>query len=324
DRDKRWDRTKLAYDSMVSGTGVRAAEPVAAIERCYERGETDEFIKPIVMLDGAQPRALIRSGDGVIGVNFRADRMRQIVSALALPGFDEFDVHNRPRIELATMTEYDQTFPFAVGFGTRSISRILAEVISDADLTQLRTAETEKYAHVTYFFNGGYEVPYAGESRKLVPSQRVATYDLKPEMSAQSITDTLCKALERGEHHFYLCNYANGDMVGHTGVLEAAIQATSTVDECITRVLTAAEKVHATVIITADHGNCELMIDPASGGPHTAHTTNLVPLVIVGDDRLTQLRSGGSLRDVAPTVLRYLGVDVPTEMTGVDIREGIN
>jgi 2,3-bisphosphoglycerate-independent phosphoglycerate mutase len=317
DRDKRWDRIKLAYDVMVHGTGEPAADPLSAIRRAYEAGETDEFIKPRV-ITGA-PR--IRSGDGVFCVNFRADRMRQIVQALAAEGFSGFDVGARPAVRLVTMTQYDQTLPFQAAFGPMVLSRIVAEVLSERGKTMFRTAETEKYAHVTYFFNGGLEPPYPGEERQLVPSQKVATYDLAPEMSASGVTDVLCGALERGEHDFILCNYANGDMVGHSGVLSAAVKAVEAVDRCLARVVASAERAGATLLITADHGNCELMIDPTTDGPHTAHTTNPVPLVIVGDQAAGPLRHGGSLRDVGPTVLAMLGVEPPAEMTGRDLRK---
>ncbi len=203
------------------------------------------------------------------------------------------------------------------------MSRILAEVISDAGLTQFRTAETEKYAHVTYFFNSGVEVPFQGEERNLVDSQRVATYDLKPEMSAAGVTDVLCRAIESREHDFVLCNYANGDMVGHTGVIEATVKAVETVDVCVERALGAVEKVGGTAMVTADHGNCEVMIDPTTGGVHTAHTTNPVPFVMLGDAETRQLRSGGALCDVGPTVLGLLGLDQPSDMTGQDLREGV-
>ncbi len=205
------------------------------------------------------------------------------------------------------------------------LSRIMAEVLAERGMTQFRTAETEKYAHVTYFFNGGYEPPYKGEERLLVPSQKVATYDLMPEMSAPGVTDVLCKAIADRQHDFILCNYANGDMVGHSGVLSAAVKAVETVDTCLARVLPTADTAGATVLVTADHGNCELMIDPATGGPHTAHTTNPVPFVIVGgkDGAGTKhLRGGGSLRDVGPTILNLLGIEPPQEMTGKDLREG--
>jgi 2,3-bisphosphoglycerate-independent phosphoglycerate mutase len=318
DRDKRWERTKLAYDAMVKGVGVRVPDPITAIKQAYAAGETDEFVKPRV-ITGAP---LIREGDGIFCFNYRADRMRQIVRALAAPGFDGFDVTGRPKVRLASMTRYDETLPFPAAFEPIVLSRIVAEVLAERGKTMFRTAETEKYAHVTYFFNGGYEPPYKGEERLLVPSQKVATYDLMPEMSAPGVTDVLCKAIEEKQHDFILCNYANGDMVGHSGVLKAAIKAVETVDQCLARVLASVEKAHASVLVTADHGNCELMIDPATGGPHTAHTTNPVPLVIVGDGAgRGALRAGGSLRDVGPTILHLLGIEPPKEMTGRDLRE---
>ena len=318
DRDKRWDRTKLAYDAMVRGIGQRAPDPLTAIKQAYAAGVTDEFVKPFV-IEGAP---LIKDGDGIFCFNYRADRMRQIVRALAMPVFDGFDVKGRPDVRLVTMTRYDETFPFPAAFEPMVLSKIVAEVLSDHGKTMFRTAETEKYAHVTYFFNGGYEPPYKGEERLLVPSQKVATYDLMPEMSAPGVTDVLCKAIADKNHDFILCNYANGDMVGHSGVLPAAIKAVETVDDCMARVLNTAEQAGATVIVTADHGNCELMIDPATGGPHTAHTTNPVPIVMVGAGAGTKhLRSGGSLRDVGPTILNLLNIEPPKEMTGRDLRE---
>jgi 2,3-bisphosphoglycerate-independent phosphoglycerate mutase len=318
DRDKRWERTKLAYDAMVNGVGVQVTDPIAAIEQAYAAGETDEFVKPRV-ISGAP---LIRDGDGIFCFNYRADRMRQIVRALAVPDFDGFDVKGRPTVRLVTMTRYDETLPFPAAFEPMVLSRIVAEVLSDHGKTMFRTAETEKYAHVTYFFNGGYEPPYKGEERLLVPSQKVATYDLMPEMSAPGVTDVLCKAIADRQHDFILCNYANGDMVGHSGVLAAAVKAVETVDQCLARVLTTAETANATVLVTADHGNCELMIDPATGGPHTAHTTNPVPFVMVGEGAgAKHLRAGGSLRDVGPTILQLMGIEPPKEMTGQDLRE---
>src|SRR2546425_9181185 len=262
---------------MVKGIGVQAADPVSAIKQAYAAGETDEFVKPRVT-PGAP---LIKAGDAIFCFNYRADRMRQIVRALAAPGFDGFDVTCRPTVRLVTMTRYDATLPFPAAFEPIVLSRIVAEVLSDHGRTMFRTAETEKYAHVTYFFNGGYEPPYKGEERLLVPSQKVATYDLRPEMSAPGVTDVLCRASTARHHDFILCNYANGDMVGHSGVLRAAVQAVQTVDQCLTRVLKAAEQANATLLVTADHGNCELMIDPTTDGPHTAHTTNPVPFLMV-------------------------------------------
>src|SRR5687768_906612 len=315
DRDRRWDRTKLAYEAMVHGRGTPVEHPVLAVQAAYQRGETDEFIHPLVHVRKGLPVATMRDGDGVFFFNYRSDRMRQIVAALTVPGFEAFDVSDRPRIAPVTMTQYDQTFAIPQAFPPFSLAKILAEVLADQGRTQFRTAETEKYPHVTYFFNGGYEPPYPGEERCLIPSQRVATYDLAPEMSAVGITDALCRTIETREHDFILCNYANADMVGHTGVLPAVVRAVETVDGCLARVLTSAEKAGVSVLITADHGNCEMMVDPATGGVHTAHTTNPVPLVAVGA-RTASLRAGGSLRDVAPTVLGLLGMESPPEMTG--------
>jgi 2,3-bisphosphoglycerate-independent phosphoglycerate mutase len=320
DRDKRWPRTELWYRAMVRGEGARATDPVQAIRDAYGRGESDEFIKPIAIERDGKPVSLVRDGDAIFFFNFRADRMRQIVRAFTEEGFDGFDVSDRPQVKVATMTMYDETFTVPVAFPPFVLSRIVAEVLSEQGKTMFRTAETEKYAHVTYFFNGGFEVPYPGEERLLVPSQKVATYDLAPEMSAAGITDVLCAAIERKQHDFILCNYANGDMVGHSGVLGASVKAVETVDESLARVLKSSEKAGARVIVTADHGNCEMMIDPATGGPHTAHTTNPVPLVVVDPDGDRPLRSGGALCDVGPTLLAMLGVEQPAEMTGVDLR----
>ena len=320
DRDRRWERTRLAYEAMVHGRGNPVEHPVLAVQAAYQRGETDEFIHPLVHVRKGVPVGTMRDGDGVFFFNYRSDRMRQIVAALTQPGFDAFDVTDRPQLSGVTMTQYDQTFAIPQAFPPFSLARILAEVLADCGRTQFRTAETEKYPHVTYFFNGGYEPPYPGEERCLIPSQRVATYDLAPEMSAAGVTDALCGAIEARTHDFMLCNYANADMVGHTGVLPAVIRAVETVDQCLGRVLRSAEKVGSSVLITADHGNCEMMIDPTTGGVHTAHTMNPVPLVAVRSDAVA-LRPGGALRDVAPTVLGLLGIERPAAMTGVDLRE---
>jgi 2,3-bisphosphoglycerate-independent phosphoglycerate mutase len=320
DRDRRWERTKLAYEAMVHGRGTPVEHPVLAVQAAYQRGETDEFIHPLVHVRKGLPVATMRDGDGVFFFNYRSDRMRQIVAALTVDGFNNFAVSDRPRVAPVTMTQYDRTFAIPQAFPPFSLAQILAEALADQGRTQFRTAETEKYPHVTYFFNGGYEPPYPGEERCLIPSQRVATYDLAPEMSAVGVTDVLCRAIEAGTHDFMLCNYANADMVGHTGVLPAVVRAVETVDGCLTRVLASAEKAGSSVIITADHGNCEMMIDPVSGGVHTAHTTNQVPLVTVRGNAAS-LRTGGSLRDVAPTVLGLLGITPPAEMTGRDLRE---
>jgi 2,3-bisphosphoglycerate-independent phosphoglycerate mutase len=320
DRDRRWNRTQLAYEAMVHGVGTPVEHPVQGVQAAYQRGETDEFIKPLVHFRQGRPVATMHDGDGVLFFNYRSDRMRQIVAALAIEGFAEFDLGNRPRLACVTMTQYDQTFPIPPAFPPFTLARILADVLAGCGRSQFRTAETEKYPHVTYFFNGGHEPPYPGEERCLIPSQRVATYDLAPEMSAAGITEALCRTIESGDHDFLLCNFANADMVGHTGVLPAVIRAVETVDRCLARVLTSAEKAGISVLITADHGNCEMMIDPVTGGVHTAHTTNPVPFVAVRSEA-GSLRAGGALRDVAPTVLRLLDIAPPSEMTGRDLRE---
>lgn len=320
DRDRRWERLKRWYDVAIRGLGPTAADPLEAIEAAYNRGETDEFIPPVVLTEHDQPIAPMRDGDALICFNFRSDRMRQVLRALTDPAFDGFDTSDRPGVHVATMTSYDRTFAFPVAFAPFSMARIMAEVVSGAGRSMFRTAETEKYPHVTYFFNGGIEAPFPREHRELVPSPKVATYDLQPEMSAHGVTEVLCRAIASGEHDFTLCNFANCDMVGHTGVLPAVIKAVETVDECMGRVVAAAERAGARLLVTADHGNCELMIDPTTGGPHTAHTTNPVPLVIVDPAGDRPLRHSGALCDVGPTILSMLGLEQPADMTGRDLR----
>ena len=320
DRDNRWERVKKWYDSVM-GVGPSTSDPLAAIRGAYERNETDEFITPMVVTDGSVPVAPLRDGDAMIGFNYRSDRMRQMVRVLTQPDFAGFDVSNRPTdLHLATMTSYDESFSFPVAFPPFSMARIVAEVVSETGMTMFRTAETEKYPHVTYFFNGGLETPFAGEVRDLVPSPKVATYDLQPEMSARGVTDVLCNAIESGSYDFTLCNYANADMVGHTGSIPAVIKALECVDACLTRVVKAAERAGARLLVTADHGNCEVMIDPATGGPHTAHTTNPVPFVVLDPDGDRPMRDGGALGDVGPTILSMLGIEQPNEMTGRSLR----
>jgi 2,3-bisphosphoglycerate-independent phosphoglycerate mutase len=320
DRDRRWERTKVAYDAIVHSKGHAITHPVLAVQAAYQRGETDEFLKPLIHYRDNEPVARVRTGDGVLFFNYRSDRMRQIVAAMCLDNFHGFDVRDRPVLRAVTMTQYDQTFPLPQAFPPFTLARILAPVLADAGMTQFRTAETEKYPHVTYFFNGGVEPPYPNEERCLIPSQRVATYDLAPEMSAEGITDALCRTLEAKAHDFLLCNYANADMVGHTGVLPAVMRAVETVDRCLDRVLASAERSGASVLVTADHGNAETMIDPSTGGVHTAHTTNPVPLVAIRGE-CSALRAGGALCDVAPTVLGLLGLEQPADMTGHDLRQ---
>jgi 2,3-bisphosphoglycerate-independent phosphoglycerate mutase len=320
DRDHRWERVRKWYDAAILGRGPSTDDPVAAIRASYEQGVTDEFIVPLVVTRDGAPVAPMRNGDAVITFNYRSDRMRQIVRAMMDPSFDGFDISDRPALSLATMTSYDEKFSYPVAFAPFSMARIVAEVVSDHGLTMFRTAETEKYPHVTYFFNGGIETPFAGEERNLVASPKVATYDLQPEMSAAGVTDVLVAAIESGSYDFTLCNYANADMVGHTGSIPAVIRALECVDDCLTRVVRAAENAGARLMITADHGNCEVMIDPETGGPHTAHTTNPVPYVLLDPDGDRPLRAGGALCDVGPTVLSMLGIEQPAEMTGTDLR----
>jgi 2,3-bisphosphoglycerate-independent phosphoglycerate mutase len=320
DRDKRWDRTEKWYRVAVDGIGPTGTDPLDVIRAAYERNETDEFIIPTVIVHNDKPVAPMRDGDSVICFNYRADRMRQIIAALTQPNFDGFDVANRPALTVATMTAYDRRAALPVAFPPQSMANIVGEVVSNAGMSMFRTAETEKYAHVTYFFNGGVETPFPHEDRLLVPSQKVATYDLAPEMSAAGVTDVLCDSIEKREHDFILCNYANGDMVGHTGSIPATIRAVETVDECLARVLESAAKANARLMVTADHGNCEMMIDPQTGGPHTAHTTNPVPFIVVDPDGDRPMRGGGALCDVGPTLLTMLELEQPREMTGVDLR----
>jgi 2,3-bisphosphoglycerate-independent phosphoglycerate mutase len=329
DRDNRWERIELAYRALVHGQAeTRTDNPVAALQRSYEAGVTDEFIKPIVVTKGstasAEPAGLLRDDDAVIFFNFRADRARQMTYALAAPGFDKFVDAKRPKnLFYVGMTQYDKNWPWLrYVIAPEKLEHILAQVFAELQYKNLRTAETEKYAHVTYFFNGGVEKPFAGEERILVPSPKVATYDLKPEMSAAGITETVVKAIEKGEFDAIIMNYANADMVGHSGKLEAAIQAVEAVDAGLGRIYQALQgrPGRRAWIITADHGNAETMIDPVTGGPHTYHTTNPVPLILVSDDEKLRLKPGGSLRDIAPTMLGALGQPRPADMTGTDLR----
>src|SRR2546426_9992577 len=330
DRDNRWDRIERAYRAMVHGEAEhKSSDPIEALRRSYEQGVTDEFVVPIVITESSPsgaaaglPASQIRDDDAVIFFNFRADRARQTTRALAEPGFDKFTDPKRPKnLFFVAMTQYDKTFtwlPYL--FGPEKVEHILAQVFAEVNLKNLRVAETEKYAHVTYFFNGGVEKPFAGEERILVPSPKVATYDLKPEMSAAGITDNVVKAIEKGDFDAIVMNFANADMVGHSGKLEAAIKAVETVDSCLVRIYQALRPRGGGWIITADHGNAETMIDPETGGPHTYHTTNPVPFVLVTEDDKLQLRPGGSLQDIAPTLLAILGLPQPEEMTGRDLR----
>jgi 2,3-bisphosphoglycerate-independent phosphoglycerate mutase len=321
DRDNRWDRTKKAYDSMVSGQGARSRSAVDYIRKSYEAGVSDEFIEPGTIVDADdQPIGLIRDGDSVIFFNFRSDRARQLTRALALEQFDGFERIPHPTIQMTTMTQYDRTFTFPVAFPPQSLTGSFAEVIAEQNLTNLRVAETEKYPHVSYFFNCGIEKPYPGEDRILVPSPKVPTYDLQPEMSAKGITDNLVNDVEGGKHDVIICNFANADMVGHTGNVDATVRAVETIDQCLGRIVRAVRDAAGVLLVTADHGNAEEMWNSDLNEPHTAHTSNPVPVIVVQDVTGMRLREGGSLRDIAPTMLGILGVRVAKEMTGEDLR----
>ncbi len=319
DRDNRWDRVEKGYNALVQGQGLQAMSGVEAVSKAYERGETDEFIQPTVIYDGDRPVGIIGDGDGVVFMNFRSDRAREISRAINDPHFGNFA--RTKYVELSTyvcLTRYDENFPYPVIFPSQQLTGILGEVISENGLTQLRIAETEKYAHVTFFFNGGVEMLFPGEDRCLVPSpQDVLTYDLKPQMSAEEVTEKLMDQLRSRTHDFVLVNYANPDMVGHTGIYEAAVTAIEKVDECVGRISDMVTESGGVLLITADHGNAESMLDP-DGTPHTAHTTRRVPLILVGPGYTPEnhtLREG-RLADVAPTILKIMGIEQPSEMTG--------
>ncbi|HPM57619.1 MAG TPA: 2,3-bisphosphoglycerate-independent phosphoglycerate mutase [Thermomonas sp.] len=312
DRDKRWDRVRRGWDAIVEAAGEhRATDALSALQAAYARGENDEFVAPTV-IGAASP---MRDGDAVVFMNFRADRARQLTAAFVDPGFDGF-VARRPALSrFVCLSEYDAKLPAPLAFGPDDLRHTFGEIVADAGLTQLRIAETEKYAHVTFFFSGGREALFAGEERILVPSPQVATYDLQPEMSCPELTDKLVAAIGSGRFDAIVCNIANPDMVGHSGILAAAIAAAQAVDIAIGRIAQAVREVGGALIITADHGNLEMMRDPATGQPHTAHTVGPVPLVYVGD-RDVALRGGGALRDVAPTLLDLMNVQPPAEMSG--------
>jgi 2,3-bisphosphoglycerate-independent phosphoglycerate mutase len=315
DRDRRWDRVKRAYDAIVRGEGARADDAGDAVRASYERGVTDEFVEPVVIGDPSQGR--IRDGDVAIFFNFRPDRARELTRALIEPGFAEFDRGSAPPLPwYVQMTEYSDEFHTPIAFPPESITDVLAQVLAEAGMDQLHVAETEKYPHVTYFFDGGNEHPGRGERWQLIDSPRdVPTYDKKPAMSAVEVTDELCGDLTDA-HRFVLVNFANPDMVGHTGVIPAAVQAVETVDGCLGRVVEAVDAHGGVCLITADHGNAELMLNP-DGSPHTAHTTNPVPLIVTREG--LRLREGGRLADVAPTVLALLGLPAPDAMTGASL-----
>ena len=311
DRDKRWERIERAKLAMTDGSGEKNTDPVAAVKRSYERGVTDEFIEPITIVDSRQePVGLIRSEDACIFFNYRADRGRQMTQALT----------DAPlKLHFTTMTQYDKKFSVPFVLPKEHPNNILANVMAGEQWKNLRVAETEKYAHVTYFFNGGNEKPYSGEERELVASPKVATYDLKPEMSAEGITDVVVKAIERQGFDVIVMNFANADMVGHSGRFEPTVRAVETVDACLGRIYDVLRRSGGRWIITADHGNAETMIDPITKGPHTYHTTNPVPFIVV-DEEKRSLRPGGALQDISPTILGMLHVGQPKEMSGRDLR----
>jgi 2,3-bisphosphoglycerate-independent phosphoglycerate mutase len=317
DRDNRWERVERAWRAMVLGEGEPAATGAAAIAAAYAIGETDEFVKPKVVQRAGTPVGLIDDNDGLIFFNFRADRARELTRAFTQPDFTGFQRPRVPRLSaFVCMSEYDETFPLPVAFPSESCPDLLGQVVARAGLKQLRIAETEKYAHVTFFFNGGEETPSPGEDRVLIPSPKeVATYDLKPAMSAVEVTDEVVRRVAGGDYALVVLNYANPDMVGHTGILPAAIAAMETVDACVGRVVDAVLAAGGIALLTADHGNCEQM-DDGSGTPHTAHTANLVPLILVDPQRQGARLQEGILADIAPTILALLGLPQPATMTG--------
>ena len=341
DRDRRWERNIKAFNAMVNGDGEggKYVDPVQGVKESYNKGVTDEFILPFVCVDNkGEPLATIRDDDSCICFNFRADRVRQITRVLTrnsglndkggsdLPGAADLD-NTIPRdrvpknLHYVCMTQYDKNFNLPVVIPPESMANILANVMGGLNLRNLRVAETEKYAHVTYFFNGGVEQPFPGEDRIMVQSPKVATYDLKPEMSAAGVADAVVKSVEDGTFDVIIANFANADMVGHSGKIEPTIRAIETVDVCLGRVEAAVRAKGGAMLITADHGNAEMMIDPVTGGPHTAHTTNPVPFIVISENaKQFTLKSNGSLRDISPTMLGMLGLDEPKEMTGQDLR----
>jgi 2,3-bisphosphoglycerate-independent phosphoglycerate mutase len=328
DRDNRWDRVEKAYAAMTEGKGFTAPSGVAAMEAAYARGETDEFVEPTIVTPGGatgdRAPGLIRDGDAAIFFNFRADRAREITRALTFDSFDRFERRVRPSLAAYTcMTRYDETFPLPVAFPPEFPDRIFGQILSESGFHQLRVAETEKYAHVTFFFNGGLERVFPGEERILIPSPKVATYDMQPGMSAAAVTDAFVESLRARDGRdaasklAVVMNFANADMVGHTGIYEAALAACRTVDECVGRVAREVLARDGTLLVTADHGNAEQMIDFETGGPHTAHTLNPVPVILAGKRfRGRRLRDGGILPDIAPTLLEVMEVPQPAEMTG--------
>ncbi|MGD0153963.1 MAG: 2,3-bisphosphoglycerate-independent phosphoglycerate mutase, partial [Thermacetogeniaceae bacterium] len=319
DRDQRWDRLAKAFDALVYGQGETAPSADAAVAQSYARDVTDEFLLPTVILDDqGQPRGRVQPGDAVIFYNFRADRAREITRAFVdrdFPGFPRSGGY--PDVHYVCMTQYDATIEAPVAFPPQSLHHTLGEVLAEKNLKQLRIAETEKYAHVTFFFNGGVETPNPGEDRILIPSPKVATYDLKPEMSAREVTDAVLAEIARDKYDVIVLNYANPDMVGHTGIIDAAVKALDVVDDCLGQVVQAVLDRGGVALVTADHGNVEQMLEPNGQEPHTAHTTNRVPFILVGERyRNRTLLQDGALEEIAPTILEILGIAQPQEMTG--------
>ncbi len=321
DRDNRWERIERSYNAIVMGEGIKAATAQAAIIASYEARVTDEFMEPVVIVDAkGQAIGNIENGDSIIFFNFRADRARQISHTLVDKEMEKFQRRSRPETHFVCMTQYDADLPAAVAFMPQDLNNTLGEVLSSKGLKQLRIAETEKYAHLTFFFNGGVEEPNPGEDRILIPSPKVATYNLQPEMSAREITERVLAEIDRDFYDVIIMNYANADMIGHTGMLAASIEAIKVVDECLARVGDRVLQKEGVLFITADHGNAEKMICPETGSPFTAHTTSKVPFILVADTyEGKQLRQDGSLRDIAPTLLSLMGIDIPQEMTGASL-----
>ncbi len=317
DRDNNWDRVEKAYRAMTLGEGETADSAEEAVMQSYDKGETDEFILPTVIMEDGSPVATIDDGDSIIFFNFRPDRAREITQTFCSDDFDSFDRGPRRQVTYVCFTDYDETIPNKdVAFVKESIPNTFGEWVADNGMKQARIAETEKYAHVTFFFNGGVEEPFEGEDRFLIPSPKVATYDLKPEMSAPEVCDTLVEKIRSGKYDVIITNLANPDMVGHTGVEEATIKAVEYTDECIGRVVEAVEEADGQLFICADHGNAETMVDPETGEAMTSHTTNPVPFILVNYDSAYTLREGGCLADVAPTLIEMMGMEKPAEMTG--------
>ncbi|EON93146.1 phosphoglyceromutase [Marinobacter lipolyticus SM19] len=317
DRDNRWDRVEAAYNLMTTGdSAFTATNPMSALELAYERGENDEFVAPTRIHEAGEPEGTINDGDAVLFMNFRADRAREMTRTFVDKDFDGFERRKHPELaDFVMLTEYAADIKTSCAYPPEQLVNGLGEYVSKLGKTQLRISETEKYAHVTFFFNGGLETPFEGEERILVPSPKVATYDLQPEMSAPEVTDKLVEAIKSGKYDLVVCNYANGDMVGHTGKLDAAIKAAECLDQCVKRIVEALDEVGGEALITADHGNCEQMTDPSSGQVHTAHTIGPVPLIYTGPRQVT-LKDDGSLSDVAPSLLTLMGLEPPAEMTG--------